>query len=792
MRAVKIWSVLVSVLVVVPILVTSSPANATSPSAGWAVASNGQSVVSIAPGGRLQVASAGNPATLSDVPSLSSQNVSSVVWDGKYFVATGFFSIFFSADGTNWTRMSMPTGTYFNPGNIISDREFFDSKSMSRSDISKFLKSKVSSCRSGFVCLKDYSEETWDRPATPLCRKYSSSGVESAARIIYKVARACGISPQVLLVLLQKEQGLVTHTAPDARRYQVATGYACPDTAPCNSEYFGFYNQVYNAAKQFKRYANPPGTTRFFTWYPVGATSQILNHPNAACGRQPVRIENQATANLYYYTPYAPNPAALSAYNGPGDSCSAYGNRNFWRIYNVWFSNGGDYRNWALTTNGVGMVVDQDGTSIRVDLDNRRWSFSRNVPKGRTAQVVSVGLGNSGQFVAQRGDGKQYQLTSKGRWKAQTSESLTQPGLERFSSVGKVSVSGSAVAGRTLTAKVSGWKPRVDTVEYQWLRDGSPIPKATKKKYKLKSADAGKRISVRITGSKAGFESVMTASKNTKKVVRALDSTPAPKLSGSAAAGKTLTARPGKWDSGVSLSYRWLRDGEVIEGATKSTYKVKSSDAGKRISVRVTGKKSGFKSVSKNSSQTRPVTVLTMTNQPTPTVSGKARNGQTLTARPGKWDSGVSLRYRWLRDGKTIKGAKSATYTLTSADVGKKISVRVTGKKSGYASVATTSAETGSVKALKMTRQPTPKISGTATEGQTLTARPGKWDSGVSLGYRWLRDGKTIKGAKSATYTLSSADVGKKISVRIKGKKAGYRSLTRVSAETVPIAPVIE
>ncbi|MFF2773218.1 hypothetical protein ACFVUP_39595, partial [Streptomyces bacillaris] len=116
-----------------------------------------------------------------------------------------------------------------------------------------------------------------------------------------------------------------------------ATGYACPDTAACDTQYYGFYNQVYMAAWQYKRYGNPPGTSNSFTWYPVGQTTSVRYSPDATCGSSPVLIRNAATAALYYYTPYQPNAAALANLYGTGDACSAYGNRNFWRLYTDWF-----------------------------------------------------------------------------------------------------------------------------------------------------------------------------------------------------------------------------------------------------------------------------------------------------------------------------------------------------------------------------------------------------------------------------------------------------------------------
>ena len=76
---------------------------------------------------------------------------------------------------------------------------------------------------------------------------------------------------------------------------------------------------------------------RWFTYYAPGKTWNILYHPNRACGSAPVRVENKATAALYYYTPYQPNRAALNAGYGSGDGCSSYGNRNFYQFFTDWF-----------------------------------------------------------------------------------------------------------------------------------------------------------------------------------------------------------------------------------------------------------------------------------------------------------------------------------------------------------------------------------------------------------------------------------------------------------------------
>lgn len=244
----------------------------------------------------------------------------------------------------------------FDPGNIISDGTFFNTSTMSAADVQNFLNSKVGACASGSTCLKDYAQATQDRPADAYCRAYSGSGWESAASIIHKVSQACGVNPQVILVMLQKEQGLITSTRPSATAYRSALGMGCPDTAACDAQYYGFGNQVYSGVRQLRVYQ----LSGRYTWYGPGITAQIRYHPNAACGSSPVYVQNQATAALYYYTPYQPNAASLAAGKGTGDACSSYGNRNFYTYFSEWFGSpqgftvGGSIRDFWMANGGAG------------------------------------------------------------------------------------------------------------------------------------------------------------------------------------------------------------------------------------------------------------------------------------------------------------------------------------------------------------------------------------------------------------------------------------------------------
>ncbi|MBP2436118.1 hypothetical protein [Microbacterium amylolyticum] len=223
----------------------------------------------------------------------------------------------------------------FSAGNIISNAKMYTSGTMSAQEIQRFFNGKVSRCDPKYTCLKDFTQKTVTKKANAYCSgTYSGATRESAATIISKVSRACGVSEKVLIVMLQKEQGLVTHTWPSDWRYDIAMGFACPDDAACDPSYFGFQNQVYMAAYQLQRYTKDPS----FNWYPVGKTTQVLWHPNRSCGSGPVHIANDATAALYYYTPYQPNRASLAAgYGAANDPCASYGNRNFYNYYTDWF-----------------------------------------------------------------------------------------------------------------------------------------------------------------------------------------------------------------------------------------------------------------------------------------------------------------------------------------------------------------------------------------------------------------------------------------------------------------------
>ena len=242
-------------------------------------------------------------------------------------------------------------------GNIISNDVFQNYTSLSSDQIQGFLNAKVPTCDTWgtqpsefgggtrrqwgeargymppYTCLKDYSIEV---PAvTNICGgRDISGGTKTAAQIIYDVSQTCRINPQVLLVLLQKEQGLITDTWPIETQYRSATGYGCPDTAQCDAQYYGLANQVLWSGRMFRAILEASPT--WYTPYILG-NNYIQYNPQASCGGSNVTIQNRATQALYNYTPYQPNAAALETSMGVTVNCGAYGNLNFFRYFKSWF-----------------------------------------------------------------------------------------------------------------------------------------------------------------------------------------------------------------------------------------------------------------------------------------------------------------------------------------------------------------------------------------------------------------------------------------------------------------------
>ncbi|MHA6667339.1 LGFP repeat-containing protein [Homoserinimonas sp. A447] len=222
-------------------------------------------------------------------------------------------------------------GADFNPNHIISDADFYNGNAMTEAEIQAFLAAKGSG-------LATYRSDVTSRPARPsvdipglvYCEAFQGGTSLLASTIVFRAQKACNVSAKVLLVTMQKEQGLILKSS-FGNEVLAAMGYGCPDTAACNETHYGLGNQLYMASLQFRFYQQRFNNFR----YQVGS-EYVAYSTDPACGGSTLNIQSWATAALYNYTPYQPNAAAIAAYPGTAP-CGSYGNRNFWFFYTDWF-----------------------------------------------------------------------------------------------------------------------------------------------------------------------------------------------------------------------------------------------------------------------------------------------------------------------------------------------------------------------------------------------------------------------------------------------------------------------
>lgn len=347
-------------------------------------------------------------------------------------------------------------------------------------------------------------------------------------------------------------------------------------------------------------------------------------------------------------------------------------------------------------------------------------------------------------------------------------------------------ISGTVQVGKTLTARAGTWSPTA-TLTYRWLRSGTAISNATGETYVLTPSDHGRTISVRVTGAAEGYTTVSKTSASTAAVKAGTLSAGTPTVSGTVRVGSKVTAKPGTWASGTTFVYRWYASGQAIPDATNVSYTPTAGVKGKTLTVKVTGTKTGYATTTRTSSG---VTVgAGVFGAATPRITGQVRTGATVSVSRGTWTPAASsYRYQWRVDGVAIRGATGSQYTIPSTYGGKKLSVTVTGVRTGYATKSVTSAGTTVLRTFSRTTAPT--ISGTARIGSTLKVGSyGTWTpTPSSWRYQWKANGVAIPGATGSSYKLAGAQYGKKITVTVAAVRTGYYRTARTSAATAAVA----
>ena len=262
-----------------------------------------------------------------------------------------------------------------------------------------------------------------------------------------------------------------------------------------------------------------------------------------------------------------------------------------------------------------------------------------------------------------------------------------------------------------------------------------------------------------------------------------------PGIAGTPVVGIAVKSSVGLWSPvPSSYAYQWLIDGSPIAGATTKEFTPTSSMVGRGLSIRVTGARAGFPTISA-SSDPSPVAPGTLFVKTRPVLSGTSKVGSRLTTTTGTWSrKDVSLSYQWFSAGSPVSGATESSYVARSSDATKTISVRVSASRPGFTTLGVTAGPTAPVAPGKLKLRSAPSVSGTARVGSRLTAAPGTWSPTPTFSFQWYADGRAIDGAVEQTFVPTRHQRGATIRVRVVARRAGFAAKSASSGDTARVA----
>jgi hypothetical protein len=378
-------------------------------------------------------------------------------------------------------------------------------------------------------------------------------------------------------------------------------------------------------------------------------------------------------------------------------------------------------------------------------------------------------------------------------------------------------ITGTPKQGKELTAHHGSWEFAPESFEDKWLRcneagETCESTGATGETYKLVTADIRHTMRVEEIATNEGGASIPATSVATGVVANATpeDETP-PTITGAAQQGKELTLHHGAWSNEpTSYEDQWLRCNEAgeacgeISGATGEIYTPGEEDVGHTIRVEEKAHNEGGTSTAADSAQTAVVLPAAPVDLASPTITGEAVQGKTLTEHHGTYENApTGYILHWLQCDSlgegclTISGAEGETYKPTALDVGHTIRVEEIATNGGGEAQPATSAQTEVVTSAAPANVTLPAVGGTPETNQTLLVEHGTWtNEPTSYGYQWLRcnneggECKPISGAVDPTFAPTSADVGATFEVQEVAINAGGESEPATSAPSAVVRPV--
>ena len=402
-----------------------------------------------------------------------------------------------------------------------------------------------------------------------------------------------------------------------------------------------------------------------------------------------------------------------------------------------------------------------------------------------------------------------HHITSSGRrWAASTALALTlvlvsggvaahatpadATSTHSLSATPTPKITGTARVGSPLVAIAGTWKPEGVLLSYSWSVNGIAVETAHEATFFPSPEHKGARVTVTVTGELEGYAPVARTSAKSSSVAAGVLSGSTPTVEGTRRVGETLFASAGAWaPEGATLSYQWQRNGKSIKGATSPTLQLTAPDKSTVITVVVRAALPGYTTASKTSSKkVAKVAAGLIVSPAAASIEGTVAVGSPVSvAFSEPWPAGVSVSYQWRVSGKAVTKATAATFTPSAGQLGKPVSVVVTGKRSGYTSSAITAPATAPVVEGTFSTVPSP-LTSSSVVGRAITVTPGVTaPKATSYAYQWLRNGDAVPGATKATFTPRPTDLGATITVDVTYRAAGIVPVVASSTPGAPVAP---
>ena len=340
---------------------------------------------------------------------------------------------------------------------------------------------------------------------------------------------------------------------------------------------------------------------------------------------------------------------------------------------------------------------------------------------------------------------------------------------------------------------------------YQWLKGDTTLPTGTAASLTLTNLVAGDAGAYRVRVTNTAGSVTSSSANLTVNAAPLAGTKPAittQPVSKSVATGASHTFSATA--SGTApLTYAWYKEGRLVASGSNAdlvfaavapsdggTYRlVVSNSAGGAVSesatLTVTAAGSGSGSGGSGGGSSTPgsgsstvATAPAITTQPAATTASSGTKVTFSVVATGT----APLRYRWYKDGREIERAESATYELSSARVDSAglYSVRVSNSAGSITSAPAALTVNG---AATITTPPATQVVNSGTDATFTVAA-----TGTDLTYAWKFNGRTLRGATSATLKVTNPGVLSEgiytVTVSARGSSAAAASAARLSVTT--------